>query len=323
MNIFSHYPLELKNTQNILFSLRLDYPIYRKEEKIIWNLSKLLKKTKINSIVYNSKVTYKFLTLFINRDKLPNIDNARAYISYYSPKPLGKCYTKNQINEPIYDLKIIIPAYNVEQYIDDCLSSILSQETDYTFTVTVINDGSTDNTKYILKKYENNPLINIINQSNQGVAAARNKGLQEINSRYLMFVDSDDKLERNAIQSLLSYAFENNSDIVEGSYYSFFNKNIILNKNLHKNNINVKALGNLRGFPWMKVIKSSLFENIKYPEGYWYEDTIISYLIFPRCKNSSTISDVVYWYRRNAKGNTITSNKNKKCIDTFGYWNKC
>lgn len=67
----------------------------------------------------------------------------------------------------------------------------------------------------------------------------------------------------------------------------------------------------------MKVIKSSLFENIKYPEGYWYEDTIISYLIFPQCKNASTISDVVYWYRRNPKGNTIASKKKNKCIDTF------
>ena len=285
--------------------------------EISMQVSKLLKRTQMNSIIYNNKVAYKFLSLFINHGKLPNINKAREYISNYSPKPLGNCLTKNQVKEPVYDLKIIIPAYNVEQYVDDCLLSILSQETDYTFTVTVINDGSTDNTKSILEKYENNTQINIINQLNQGVSAARNTGLLELNSRYLMFVDSDDKLESNAIQSLLSHAFENKSDIVEGSYYSFFNKDIILNKNLHKSNINVKALGKLRGFPWMKVIKSSLFENIKYPEGYWYEDTIISYLIFPQCKNASTISDVVYWYRRNPKGNTIASKKKNKCIDTF------
>lgn len=285
--------------------------------KLMVILSKIFKRLKINRILHDNIHVRKIITLFISRTDDKTVNEAIHCISHNSPRPTGVSYTNNKSSDINYDLKIIVPAYNVENYIDECLLSILSQKTDYTFSIIVINDGSNDGTTEILKKYENNSSITIINQPNKGFSGARNRGLEEINSRYLMFIDSDDKLPSNSIQALLSSAFKSNADIVEGSYVSF-HKNTILNKNLHTNQNGANALETLRGFPWGKVIRSSLFENLKYPEGYWYEDTIFAYLVFPRCENVSTISDVVYFYRRNPNGISITSKSNKKCIDS--YW---
>lgn len=281
-------------------------------------MRKILKKTKINKLILNNKVSYKLIASTINQcDTSYSLEYSRNVLEHLSPKPSGSSYSNNEIKQVVYDLQIIIPAYNVEQYIDDCLTTVLNQETDYSYLVVVINDGSTDRTKEILEKYEGNR-VKVINQSNKGFSGARNTGLQEINSRYLMFVDSDDRLEKNAIQLLLKAAYKNDSDVVEGGYYRFKNKHTIISKTYHANEDDIKALGNLRGFPWGKVFKSSLFENIKFPEGYWYEDVIFSYLVFPRCKKSSTISDIVYWYRRNSSGISFTSYKSNKCADA--YW---
>ncbi|WP_346207846.1 glycosyltransferase family 2 protein [Caldifermentibacillus hisashii] len=278
-------------------------------------LGGIIKKIGLSKLFINTTLG-KIFTISLNNELLIK-DKARELLTTLSPKPEGTSYTTNRILDEKVDLKIIVPAYNVEVYIDECLGSIFSQKTDYTFSVVVINDGSTDNTRKILNKYERINNLQIIDQPNKGFSGARNRGLKEIDSKYIMFVDSDDKLEQNAIQSLLKTAFENDADIVEGGYYNFGEKGVI-SKNVHSDNKNINPIGNLRGFPWGKVIRSSLFANLKFPEGFWYEDTIFSYLIYPQCKNASTISDIVYWYRYNPKGISVTSVKNNKCIDT--YW---
>lgn len=284
--------------------------------KINLVVGEVLKRTRVNKLVYSNLLTRKAMTLSID-SHLPSVQDARKYLSNVKCKPEGTSCGNNKINEIKYDLKIIIPAFNVESYIDECLSSIISQKTEFSFSVLIINDGSSDNTRNILKKYEDFPFVTIIDQSNKGFSGARNTGLQVIDSKYLMFVDSDDKLHNNAIQSLLTSAFINDSDVVEGGYYKFHNDKILF-KNTHNNNNDVKALGNLIGFPWGKVIRSSYFENIKFPEGFLYEDTIISYLVYSQCKKSSTVSDMVYWYRLNPNGISEKSKHDVKCIDT--YW---
>lgn len=95
-------------------------------------------------------------------------------------------------------LSIIIPAYNAEAYLPQCLDSIFSQ--DYSdFEVLVINDGSTDGTADLLGRY---PKVKVINQKNQGMSTARNHGLDEAKGEYILFVDSDDRLADNALATL-------------------------------------------------------------------------------------------------------------------------
>ena len=101
---------------------------------------------------------------------------------------------------PQYDLQIIIPAYNAEKYIENCLNSILSQKTQYTYVITVINDGSTDETSQILSKYLDDEHVDIISQSNKGFSGARNRGLKNLVGHYLMFVDSDDWIAHRTVE---------------------------------------------------------------------------------------------------------------------------
>ena len=90
---------------------------------------------------------------------------------------------------------IIIPAYNAEAYLSRCLDSIFSQDYE-DYEVIVINDGSTDGTATILKRY---PQVKVINQSNHGMSSARNRGLEVAQGDYILFVDSDDSARDTAV----------------------------------------------------------------------------------------------------------------------------
>ncbi len=228
---------------------------------------------------------------------------------------LGKtCITNNYIpDEPEYDLQIIVPVYNVEKYLELCLDSIVKQKTDFKFCVTIINDGSTDGSALIINKYKNIPHIHIINQTNKGLSGARNAALKNINAKYIMFVDSDDFLLPNAIQNLLKITIDNNYDIVQGSYIK------IDENNKHLKDVKIASSSRsptLIGFPWGKIYRSSLFNNICFPENYWFEDSLNSRIIFQIAKNNISIPDFVYAYRVNSSGITQTAKRSSKIIDS-------
>ena len=103
-------------------------------------------------------------------------------------------------------LSIIIPVYNAEKYLEACLLSCLAQKNlkiGVDYEIICVNDGSTDNSKAILDKYERGGKIIAINQSNAGVSKARNNGLKRANGKYVWFVDSDDVIEPNCIRAIL------------------------------------------------------------------------------------------------------------------------
>jgi glycosyltransferase involved in cell wall biosynthesis len=251
---------------------------------------------------------------------MENLKNIRSFLETQNPRPKGTCFFKNNlgkkiINKKEVNLSIIIPCYNVEKYVRECIESVLSQKTNFKYEVILINDGSQDNTLNILKEYEDKSNTILINQENKGFSGARNIGLQYVQGEYLMFVDSDDRLSKNAIENLLSVAYKGNYEIVEGRYVLFSEKNILFEEQIDKKKC-VKPIQDLKGYPWAKVIKSSLFQNLIYPEGYWFEDTIMGFLVYPRVNKAAKINDIVYEYRQNNLGITITSKKNKKSIDS-------
>lgn len=281
-------------------------------------LGTLMKKLNLSKIIYNNKICKKVLFLCINDKTIPNVKTAMNLLLEVAPKPKGSGVAKNKVCQiKKYDLKIILPIYNAELYIEECLMSLLSQKTKYSFYIVAVNDGSSDSTSQILQKYKSHSNLKIVNQTNSGVAIARNNALKKLDSEYIMFVDSDDRLADNAVEILLDAAYQNNSEIVEGSYH-YFRKNKILKSYIHDNKFNVEAFWNIRSFPWGKVMKSSLFENVKFPEGYWFEDTNLMYLVFPNCNNATTLNNIVYWYRYNYNGLTVSSKKKLKSVDT--YW---
>lgn len=118
------------------------------------------------------------------------------------------------------NLSIIIPAYNVEQYLSKCLDSILTQES-ADFEVICINDGSIDGTAELLAKYsQGHENLSLINQPNMGMSASRNRGLKLAKGEYVMFVDSDDWLESDSLKRLVETA--NGEDVIEFQCRKYF-----------------------------------------------------------------------------------------------------
>lgn len=215
-----------------------------------------------------------------------------------------------------YDLEVIIPAYNVEKYLEKCFDSVVSQKTKYSFLIVVVNDGSTDRTHEILAKYNNRPNIEIIEQKNRGLSGARNAALKHIRGRYITFVDSDDWLFPGAIEKMMDVATENDADIVEGCFKLFDGEKLLPGYS-HRLEIADCCHGQLQGYSCGKVIRSEMFATACFPEGYLYEDTLMTLVIYSRCRRIVTIPDCVYVYRVNMNGITATSGKSPRAVESL------
>lgn len=267
------------------------------------------------------KIKYFCLKHFEREINLTNLDAQKIIDDNcdYSQENFS-IQTENIIKEK-FDLMVVIPAYNCEKTIKKCIDSVLCQTTTYTYQIVVVDDGSTDNTADILKNYDGNEKVKVIFQENQGLSGARNSALKLITGRYIFFLDSDDYLPtKNAIQKILDTGYKNDADIVEGAAYSFYYENGSVKKNrnmLHSYEGNVKSLSDMMGYPWGKIYKSELFRNVKFPNHLWFEDTIISMILYPKAKKKIITNDLVYAYQVNANGITHSSAGQRKLIDTY------
>lgn len=261
---------------------------------------------------------YKIIKIFLWRRTKIGFDHAYAILNEFSADPKSSPVCDNNIKSGEYDLTIIVPAYNSEKYIDECLQSVINQKTKYDYRVIVVNDGSTDKTREIIEKYKENEKIIIVDQENKGHSGARNSGLKMIKSNYIMFFDSDDILTENTIEKMLSVAYEDNADIVQGGYVYFVSDiSNVIHITKYGNRKNIQPIGILSGFSCGKLYKSHLFENICYPEGYWYEDSILSALVHPSAKNVTTIDEICYYYRKHESSISSTGVGKPKSIDAL------
>ena len=222
-----------------------------------------------------------------------------------------------------YDLTIIIPMYNCEDYIDRCIESIINQK-DISVEIVLINDGSTDNTlSKVLKycnEYEN---IKLINQKNRGVSYARNIGIENANGKYILFVDSDDYLIKDSLQSILKMAKED-YDIIRFSYV-IKNKNKeqrVIFEEMEYNTYDEKKIfinnflsNSYENMVWGQLIKKDLLKNVMFDEKIFYaEDFLFNYELYEKATKIKYTSKIVYSYEKNEK--SITMNfSNKKTLE--------
>ena len=181
---------------------------------------------------------------------------AEDYLKALAPIPTGTVQADNQIT-PQYDLHIIVPCYNVARTIVRCADSILSQKTDYTFFVSLVNDGSTDKTPELLERYRADPRVEILTQSNRGLSGARNRALEHIRGRYILFVDSDDTLRKGAVEALLSKAMETNADIVQGGFINITGHGLVFGRTGYREGSVDETGQTPYGMAWGKVIRST------------------------------------------------------------------
>lgn len=245
-----------------------------------------------------------------------DIESSYKTLQNYSSRPKGKSLINNEIVRPFkYDLQIIIPVFNVEKYLNECIDSILKQKTKYSYQIIIINDASTDTSFQIAEEYSKHERIKVIHhRKNKGLSCARNTGLKRIEGKYITFVDSDDLLVDGALDTLLDVALKEDADIVQGEYYVLFERSHIPNTMKEKNSDTTQ---HLYGQSWGKVYRSQLFNNLGFPEGYLFEDTINSFLVFPQAKKIVLIPDYVYEYRQHQNSIIHTYREIPKSIDSF------
>lgn len=221
--------------------------------------------------------------------------------------------TNQRVRSSTVDLHVIIPAYNVEKYVEQCVDSVLTQSTHYSFHVSIVDDGSTDDTPQIVDKYQGRSNVDVIHQSNRGLSGARNTGMTQMRGRYVMFVDSDDMLPDGAIESLMNKATEGDYDIVGGGYETF-------EEDKKKRNLYLPTKCQLYGFAWSKIYKSSLWNTLQFPEGYWFEDTICSLIVHRMATKIATVPISVYCYRRNVNSITHLARRAKSVKNLDSLW---
>lgn len=257
--------------------------------------------------------------ILLNDNKIVNINidtSIKAVEKYRKHHNNSKVQLKQRKIE--CKLSIIVPIYNAELYIKDCLDSIFSQNIPCSYEVICINDGSLDNSLEIIQKYYKENL-KIFSQDNFGAGKARNRGLDEASGEYIFFMDADDILPPNAINSMLKAAFASGADIISGTigkantslsmvYYPRKKKTI-------ETNDLVEACNLMRGTPWGKLYKSYLWENIRFLEHYAYEDTIVFLSIFPKAKKFLVLGSPVYCFRSSNDSLFKRENLSVRCVD--------
>ena len=230
----------------------------------------------------------------------------------------------NPLKETSKDLSFIIPVYNCEQYIGYCLDTILSQKTKYSYEVICVNDGSKDNSLKVLEEYQRKypEIMVVVDQPNGGASKARNTGIDNAQGEYLAFVDSDDYVFDNYIEALMNRAKSANADIVQAGYHRVLANHTIYDS-FPKHDLifsideQEKVLEHVSGLLWSGVIRKSLFDNVRFPLGYWYEDMMTRNIIVRRAKVISIIKDCLYGYTYNPNSlSTLTWDSRKiKCLD--------
>ncbi len=239
---------------------------------------------------------------------------SREYLDYINPNKISSCLINrsSSLADDSYDLCIIVPCYNMEKYIKDCMESILSQQTQFSFWVIVVDDGSTDRSLELLSPYFASDNVLVVQKENGGVASARNAALTYAKGKYLLFVDADDMLLPNAIEHALLAARETNADVVE----------IELSREYIESNTDIKSTRSISlkessGYVCGKFLRSSLMQEICFPENVWFEDTIIKWLVLNEELHMVHLDEALYYYRPNPEGATAFHPDNSRCIDTL------
>ena len=214
-------------------------------------------------------------------------------------------------------VSIVVPVYNVEDYIERCLDSLLNQTLE-DIEIIVVNDGSTDGSKQriipYIEKYPNK--IKYLEKENGGLSSARNFGIPEASGEYIAFLDSDDYVEKDMYEKMYEKAINENSDMVECDFiweYPNKKRNDIAKTYDNKNDMIVKG----RVVAWNKLIKRDIIEknNLRFPEGLRYEDVEFFYKLVPYINKVSFVHELFIHYLQ--RSNSIANTQNLRTKEIF------
>lgn len=214
-------------------------------------------------------------------------------------------------------VSVVVPAYNSESYIKKCLDSILNQ-TFKDVEIIVVNNGSTDKTEDIVKSYKNK--VKLFNLKNPSISEARNKGLKEATSKYVLFFDSDDYMCSDMVEKMYDFAELEDIDIVFCDYYKDFgNNNIEVVRTYAFNVLSPRESENFLyeiEYGPIKLFKTSLLKdnNIYFPTAKKYEDTVLVCNSILESKKVGKVNKPLFYYVIHENSETTVMDERVKDI---------
>ena len=184
-------------------------------------------------------------------------------------------------------VSVIVPVYNVQDYIEKCLDSLINQTLEQ-LEVIVIDDGSTDKTGLIVDEYQNKykSKIKVIHKKNEGVSIARNVGLEKATGEYIGFLDSDDWVNYDMYEKLYKLAIKDNCDIVACDTLAIYpDKKVLIESHINETSTTEDLMLNAYAVIWNKIYKREIIDGIKFKEKMNFcEDVQFLYMVYPKIK---------------------------------------
>ena len=214
-------------------------------------------------------------------------------------------------------ITVIIPVYNVEDYIEECIESVINQT--YTnLEIILVDDGSTDKSGYICNKFQDrDERIKVIHKLNGGLSDARNAGLKKATGEYVQFIDGDDYIDSDMIETLYNTIEKYDADIAICNHYVLKNGKVTNNSTgkifIYNNKEVLKEFlldTKIRAYTWEKLWKKSLFDNIWFPFGRKFEDIATTPRLFWNA-NKIVLNDIPKYYYRQREGSIMS----KQCSE--------
>lgn len=228
--------------------------------------------------------------------------------------------------EPL--VSVIIPVYNVEKYLERCVTSVRGQSYG-NLEIILVDDGSPDECGIICDQFAKKDVrIRVIHKTNGGLSSARNAGMEIACGEYLFFLDSDDYISNDCISYLYELLVRTDSDIAVGDYIVTSEESVAFSKRdnisvMEESYSNVEAINQLftstnvkMVTAWMKLYKRELFDGIRFPEGVLHEDEATTYRVYYRSEKIVASNKCVYAYYSNPESIT-------RAIKPKSYSDKC
>ena len=215
-------------------------------------------------------------------------------------------------------ISVIVPIYNVEDYLSKCLESIIEQ-TFQNLELILVNDGSTDASVEIAKKMiEGLNNARLFEQNNAGLSAARNTGLKYATGEYVAFVDSDDIIDVTMFEKLYNKAIETNSDIVVCDMLYVYKDRKEFSSGGDFNSFSISDRPDLLGInnsACNKLYRRTLFSDVQFPVGLWYEDLATIPILFFRANKVTKVNEALYYYHQ--RSTSIAHSLKPKIFDVY------
>ena len=213
-------------------------------------------------------------------------------------------------------VSIIVPIYMVEDYLSQCIDSVLAQS--YTnLEIILVNDGSKDNCAVICEQYKTkDSRVMVIHQNNGGLSDARNTGLISAKGKFIFYLDSDDWLTNNCIELLVKAQQRYDCEVVQGNFFYSYDEYLLKDLRGFKVNSEIEKLDNfsamsrlienieIKNFAWGKLIDAKVAKDEFFPKGKLFEDTFWTHRIIAKANRYIALAEPILYYRQ--RGDSIS-----------------